>query len=43
MNDLTIDDFKVLLLDVYLLQREVATLRAQIASETEPEEPDTEA
>lgn len=47
MNDLTLEDFKQALLDIYVLQRENALLRAQLsirnAGEEDPEKDNTEA
>ena len=37
MNDLTIDDLKNVLLDVYLAQREIARLTAELAKYRTPE------
>lgn len=47
MNDLTIEDFKQVLLDLYLVQRENAALHAQLhkwqTDEPAPEKAETEA
>jgi cell division protein FtsB len=38
MNDITIDDLKNVLLDLYLSQREIARLQAELAKQQETTE-----
>jgi hypothetical protein len=40
MSGLSVEDFKQLLLDLYLVQRENAVLRAELMARQEPEEGD---
>lgn len=43
MNELSVEDLKNVLLDLYMAQREIAALRAQVAYLQDQEKPDKEA